>query len=187
MQIENLRLYPTEVLPRCAPALFPLKSTMLTAAAAEEFFSYNDFHSCWLFLEAAFEVSPFSVNLATSQHSRTSTQATTDTHNYPSKHTKHKQIHAHRHFLRLYFSTVRRRESKRKTDWGGREEGGDAVSSSLSSLSSEATQDSVSPRQLYEGQWTAPNMTGVLMANSKQAAQREKMESLNFDPEAEKS
>lgn len=70
---------------------------------------------------------------------------------------------------------------------GGREEGGDAVSSSLSSLSSEATQDSVSPRQLYEGQWTAPNMTGVLMANSKQAAQREKMESLNFDPEAEKS
>lgn len=31
-----------------APAVFPLKSTMLTAAAEEEFFSHNDFHSCWL-------------------------------------------------------------------------------------------------------------------------------------------
>lgn len=40
-------------------------------------------------------------------------------------------------------------------------------------------------RWLCEEQRAALGMTGVLMANSKQAAQREKRKSLNFDPEAE--
>lgn len=41
---------PIKVIPCCAPAVFPLKSKVLTAAAVDdEFFLTPDSHRCWLF------------------------------------------------------------------------------------------------------------------------------------------
>lgn len=56
MQIENLRLCPIRVLPLCVPAAFPLKFTMLTAAAEEEFFLTQWLPQLLTFPEDAFEV-----------------------------------------------------------------------------------------------------------------------------------
>lgn len=53
---------------------------------------------------------------------------------------------------------------------------------------SEATQDWVSPDgYMRNSELLVASMTGVLMTNSKQAAQREKMKLLNFDPGGRKS
>lgn len=88
----------------CAPAVFLLKSTMLTAAAAaaKSFLSHNSFHSL---LEVAFEVFSF-VKLATSQLRHERRQATINTQTDTSLYI---------HYSGLYFSGVRRRRKKRQT------------------------------------------------------------------------
>lgn len=76
-------------------------------------------------------------------------------------------------------STQIEKQRKRETNWRGREERRVKLQRCCLLFpvisQSEAAQDSVSAVR-------AASMTGVLMANSKRTAQREKMKSLNSDP-----
>lgn len=172
---------------------------MLTAAAEEELFSHNDFHSSWLFWEDAFEVSLFFffVDFATSQRSHTRTQATTDAL---------KQLFEQTHETRidtcsqtLFQVEFQQSEDKKEVDTNReevsvRQTGDDVIGGGWNyrgSVSSSVSSLSLRPHRIWFHQvtvWGAANCAEhdwSADGDGKQAAQQEEMKSVNFDPEAE--